>query len=295
MQVEQLAYTPPLAAASLIEFLALRAVPGVEEVVGDVYRRVLRVDDATGVIAIRVSAERSSIELELDAALAPVRERVVAGARRLVDADADPVAIDAVLRADPRLRPLVDAYPGMRVPGAFDGFEIAVRAVLGQQISVAAARTLASRLAARLGDPLEPAQGGLAVSFPRAEAIAGVTLDGLGMPASRGATIVGLAQAVCDGRVDLAPAADPERARAALLALPGIGPWTAAYVAMRAFADRDAFPSSDLVLRQVLGRDQPATTRAVEQLSRAWSPWRAYAVVRLWVEASEARLARGAA
>jgi AraC family transcriptional regulator of adaptative response / DNA-3-methyladenine glycosylase II len=172
------------------------------------------------------------------------------------------------------------------VPGAVDGFEIAVRAIIGQQISVAAARTIAGRIAARLGQPLPAAVGGLHVAFPRPEALASAAFDGLGMPASRGATLVSLARAVCDGRLELSADADRDEVRAALLAIPGIGPWTAAYVAMRALGDTDALPASDLVLRQVLGNGAGSVSaRAVEEQARHWSPWRAYAVVHLWASA----------
>jgi AraC family transcriptional regulator, regulatory protein of adaptative response / DNA-3-methyladenine glycosylase II len=294
MRVE-LACTPPFAGDAILAFLAFRAVPGIEEVDGDVYRRVLQIDSATGVLSARIRPGASVIELELDPALAGVADAVTERVRRAFDADADGRAIDEVLAADPLLRPLVSATPGMRLPGAFDGFEIAVRAVVGQQISVVAARTVTARLAARFGDPLAPAVGALRVAFPRPEAMAGAAPEGLGMPTARGATLVAVARAICDGRLDLDAGADPEAAHAALLALPGIGPWTASYVAMRAFGDGDAFPASDLVLRQVLGGTTAASTREAEQLSLRWRPWRAYAVIRLWGASAELRLARGVA
>jgi AraC family transcriptional regulator of adaptative response / DNA-3-methyladenine glycosylase II len=281
-----LAYRPPLARDALLGFLAMRAIPGVEEVAPDAYRRVVAIDGRIGVASVRIPSPGSSIEVEIDASLAPVTGQLLAGVRRLFDLDADPAVIDAVLAADPRLRPLVAGMPGLRVPGAFDGFEIAVRAIIGQQISVAAARTIAGRIAARLGEPLPAAVGRLHVAFPRPEALASAAFDGLGMPASRGATLVSLARAICDGSVDLAPDGDRDEVRAALLAIPGIGPWTAAYVAMRALADPDALPASDLVLRQVLGNGAgPVSARSVEQLASRWSPWRAYAVVHLWASA----------
>jgi AraC family transcriptional regulator, regulatory protein of adaptative response / DNA-3-methyladenine glycosylase II len=281
-----LAYHPPLARRALLDFLAMRAVPGVEEVVADSYRRVVAVAERVGVVSARIPPDGSAIEVEIDEPLASATEPVLAGLRRLFDVDADPAAIDAALSADPRLRPLVAGTPGLRVPGAIDGFEIAVRAVIGQQISVAAARTIAGRIAARLGEPLAAPVGGLRAAFPRPEALAAAAFDGLGMPASRGTTLVALARAICDGRLDLTSGVDVDSARAALLAIPGIGPWTAAYVAMRALGDADALPASDLVLRQVLGNGAgPVSARAVEELAARWSPWRAYAVVHLWAAA----------
>jgi AraC family transcriptional regulator of adaptative response / DNA-3-methyladenine glycosylase II len=295
MRVE-LAFTPPFAGDAMLAFLAFRAVPGSEEVDGGVYRRVLQIGSATGVLSVRIPPGSSAIELELDQALAGVADAAAERVRRVFDADADGRAIDEVLADDPLLRPLVAATPGMRLPGAFDGFEIAVRAVVGQQISVVAARTVTARLAERFGDPLEPATGALRVAFPRPEALAAASPEGLGMPTARGATLVAVARAICEGRLELGAGADPEAARAALLALPGIGPWTASYIAMRAFGDGDAFPASDLVLRQVLGGTTAASTREAEQLSLRWRPWRAYAVVRLWGASAELRLAaRGTA
>ncbi|MEO9175466.1 MAG: AlkA N-terminal domain-containing protein [Gaiellales bacterium] len=288
MRVE-LACTPPFAGDAMLAFLAFRAVPGIEEVDGEIYRRVLQVGSATGVLSARIPAGVSAIELELDPALAVVADIVVERARRVFDLAADACAIDEVLADDPLLRPLVAATPGMRLPGAFDGFEIAVRAVVGQQISVAAARTVTGRLAARFGDPLEPAGGALRVAFPRPEAFASAPPDGLGMPRARGATLVALARAICDGRLELGAGADLAAGRAALLALPGVGPWTASYIAMRAFGDRDAFLASDLVLRQVLGDASPVSAREAERLSLRWRPFRAYAVIRLWAASADLR------
>jgi AraC family transcriptional regulator of adaptative response / DNA-3-methyladenine glycosylase II len=295
MSEHRLAFRPPLARAALLGFLAFRATPGVEEVSGDRYRRVVSIGGATGVLSARLPADRDEIELELDDALAGMLEPALAGARRLFDVDADAPSIDAVLAGDPLLRPLVEEIPGLRVPGAIDGFEMAARAIVGQQISVVAARTLMGRLAALLGEPLATDVGSLRVAFPRPEAVAASTLNGLGMPAARLATLRGLARAVCDGHLDLSPGADREATRATLLAIRGVGPWTADYVAMRGLADPDAFLPSDLVIRQVLGDTAgPLTTRAAEQRSQCWRPWRAYAVAHLWTSAPAMRLARAA-
>lgn len=296
MQLHRLPYRTPLAREALIAFLAFRATPGVEEVVGDVYRRVLSIEGRTGLVAARLPSDRNELELEVDDTLSEVIEPVLEGARRIFDVRAEPRAIDAVLAADPRLRPLVEAIPGLRVPGATDGFEIAVRAIVGQQISVAAARTITGRFAALLGESLPAESGGLRVAFPRPEAVVDGSLDALGMPASRRATLVALARAICDGQLDLSRGAERGAVRDALLAIRGVGPWTADYVALRALGDSDAFLPSDLVVRQVLGDAAgPISVREAEQLSQRWRPWRAYAVVHLWTSAPAVRLARGSA
>src|SRR3954453_2455580 len=199
---------------------------------------------------------------------------LVARCRRLLALDADPVAVDDVLSADPLLAPLVSRRPGIRVPGTVDAFELAVRAVLGQQVSVGAARTFAARLVAQCGKPLDAPRGSLTHSFPTAETLADHPLDGVGLTGSRAASLRALADAVASGRVSLDATADREQARAALLALPGIGPWTGEYIAMRALRDPDAFPATDLVLRRALGT---STVRA-----ESWRPWRAYAAMHLW-------------
>jgi AraC family transcriptional regulator, regulatory protein of adaptative response / DNA-3-methyladenine glycosylase II len=295
MSAHRLAYRAPLARQALLAFLAFRATPGVEEVVDGVYRRALSIDGHTGVLTARLPADRDEVDLELDDTLEDVREQVLEGARRIFDVDADPGSIDSALATDPRLRPLVDEIPGLRVPGAIDGFEIAVRAILGQQISVVAARTITGRLALMVGEPLAEVVGGIGVVFPQPAAVAASSLEGLGVPASRSATLIGLAQAICDGELDLSPDADRDAARAALLALRGVGPWTADYVAMRGLGDRDAFLPSDLVVRQVLGdADGPVSVRAAEERSQRWRPWRAYAVAHLWTSAPAVRLARAA-
>jgi AraC family transcriptional regulator, regulatory protein of adaptative response / DNA-3-methyladenine glycosylase II len=294
--LHHLPYRPPLAREALLGFLALRATPGVEEVDGDRYRRVLSIGGRTGVLAARLPAERDEVELELDDALGEALEPALAAGRRIFDVDAEPSSIDARLRADPRLRPLVDATPGLRVPGAPDGFEIVVRAIVGQQISVAAARTITGRLAAICGRHVQGAGGSLGVAFPRPEDMLAGSLDGLGMPETRRATLLAVARAIADGALDLSPAADRAEARARLLAIRGIGPWTADYVALRALGDPDAFLPSDLVLRQVAGSEgKPLSPRELELRARRWRPWRAYAVVHLWRSAAAVRRSRAGA
>jgi AraC family transcriptional regulator of adaptative response / DNA-3-methyladenine glycosylase II len=202
---------------------------------------------------------------------------VVSRCRQLLDLDADACAIGAALAADGLLAPLVAARPGLRVPGTSDGFELAVRAVLGQQVSVPAARTLAGRLADRFGTRLETAEGSPSVLFPGAAELADADLSGLGLTTARQATLRALAAAVAGGTLELDHGADPQETAARLAELPGVGPWTIAYVLMRAVRDPDAFPVADLGLRRAL--DQLGGTPG--QPDR-WRPWRAYAAVHLW-------------
>jgi AraC family transcriptional regulator, regulatory protein of adaptative response / DNA-3-methyladenine glycosylase II len=197
----------------------------------------------------------------------------------LLDLDADPHAVDEALANDPMLRASVERRPGIRVPGAVDGFELAARAVLGQQVSVAAARTLAGRLVERCGKPLTVARGALTHAFPDAAAVADADLDGLGLTGGRMRTLRALAHAVADDGLVIDPVADRDDVRRRLLALPGIGPWTADYVAMRALGDPDAFPATDLVLARALGTDGAAR-------AEQWRPWRAYAAMHLWSTAT---------
>jgi AraC family transcriptional regulator of adaptative response / DNA-3-methyladenine glycosylase II len=203
--------------------------------------------------------------------------------RALLDLDADPGPVAAVLGADPALRPVLARHPGVRVPGVVDGFESAVRTVLGQQVTLAAARTLTARITAAWGTPLHPADGSLSHGFPTADALAEADLGTIGMPGARRRALAELARGVARGRLDLGPAGDPGEARRRLLEIPGIGPWTASYVALRAFGDRDAFPAGDLGLRRaarLLGLPSDAAGLAAH--ARRWRPWRAYAAHLLW-------------
>ena len=272
----RLAMRTPYAAGPMLSWLGTRAVPGVEEVSEGSYRRVL----GAGVIALEPRPDAGHIVARVDARDLNRVTAVVTRARALFDLDADPAEVDAVLGADELLADSVRLRPGMRVPGCVDGFELAVRAVLGQQVSVAAARTFAARLVQRCGTPLEIASGPLTHAFPTAEAVATADLEGLGLTGARVRTLRSLAAAVAAGDVVLDPSADRDEARRALLALPGIGPWTVDYIAMRALTDPDAFPASDLVLRRLLGTD--ANDRA-----ERWRPWRAYAAMHLWNSISQ--------
>lgn len=240
----------------MIDFLALRAVPGVEEVADGVYRRSVRVGDGGDVFELRP-------------------EEPTPLARAVFDLDRDMAPVVEVLGGDPVIGRLVRAHPDRRVPGTVDPHEIAFRAVLGQQVSVAGARTLAARITREHGDRLDVPRGAITHLFPSAAALAGVDPDELPMPRSRGHALTRLARALADGEVDLY--GDPDEARGALLELPGIGPWTVEYVAMRALRDPDAFPASDLGVRHALEK-LGAGIDAAER----WRPYRAYAVPHLW-------------
>jgi AraC family transcriptional regulator of adaptative response / DNA-3-methyladenine glycosylase II len=201
--------------------------------------------------------------------------------RRLLDLDADPIAIDAALATDPRLAPLVASARGRRVPRTTDGEEFAVPAFLGQQVSTAAARTHDARLVTSLGEPVDDPEGGLTHLFPSTKALSDLDPETLAMPGTRRRTLVGLVSALADGRLDLSPGADHLAARAELLALPGFGPWTVEVIAMRALGDPDAFPATDLGVKQsatALG----LTATELATASAGWRPWRAYAVQHLW-------------
>jgi AraC family transcriptional regulator of adaptative response / DNA-3-methyladenine glycosylase II len=278
----RLAYRAPMELGALFAFFAQRAVAGIEESTpAGTYRRTLRLPHGTGVAEL--APGDGCVQCSLS--LADVRDLGVAVARcrRLLDLDADPIAVASALASDPLVAPLVAAHPGLRVPGCVDGTEIAVRAVLGQQVSVAAARTHAARIVQRHGEPLAAPDGSLTHVFPAPAALAEADDDVLAMPARRRETLRGVCAALRDGHVGLDPGADRERTRRDLLALPGIGPWTVEYVAMRALGDPDAFPSGDLgVLHGLRALGAEADAREAERRSQAWRPFRAYAVLYLW-------------
>ena len=278
----RLPYRAPIEIGALFAFFATRAISGVEEVTATgAYRRTLRLPHGTAIVELAPGDACVHCSLQL----ADVRDLGVAVARcrRLLDLDADPVAVASVLASDPLLAPLVSARPGLRVPGCVDGTEIVVRAVLGQQISVAAARTHAARLVQRRGEQLMAPDGSLTHVFPTAGAVAEAGDDALAMPERRKQTLRAVCAALRDGLVELDPGADRERARRDLLALPGIGPWTVEYVAMRALGDPDAFPSGDLgVLHGLRALGVEAGAREAERRSQSWRPFRAYTVLHLW-------------
>ncbi len=289
----RLAYRPPLDTTALLGFFATRQISGMEQVEGAgsaaELRRTVRIGSSaqacSGWIALRFHPERCEVLLEASDTLAPQLGAVMRRVRSLLDLDADPAAINERLHTD---------FPdgdGLRVPGAWDGFETAVRAVLGQQITVAAARTLAGRLVARFGEPIATPWPALSHLFPSAAVLAaapGEALGQLGIVRQRQGAIAALARAVDSGELYLEPGADVEGTMSHLRALPGIGDWTAQYIAMRVLRWPDAFPAGDVALQSALGvRQDPRPARGAEAASYAWKPWRSYAVVRAW--------ARGAA
>jgi len=278
----RLDYRPPLDFSGMLRFLAQRAVSGVEQVVDGEYRRSVTLERARGWIAVRPDPQHPRLHARISSSLVPELVDVVARIRRLFDLDAQPQPIDALLRRDRRLAGLVRRHPGLRPPGAFDAFEIAVRALLGQQVSVRAATTLARRIVEHFGARVE-APSGVDRGFPRATDLAPrapADVARIGLPSQRARAIVELSRAVATGRVKLAS----EEAVSQLRAIPGIGDWTSEYVAMRALGAPDAFPAGDAALRRALG----VNTRAEAlRLAEPWRPFRAYAAMRLWASLTE--------
>ncbi len=287
--VLRLGYRPPYDFESVLAFLQSRALPGIEVVTGDSYARVFGSGDTPG--WLRVSRWPSqdeathALRLELHGSRPAVLLSLVTRVRRMFDLDSDPATISAALGADARLQPLILQRPGLRLPGGWDGFEIAVRAVVGQQVSVKAARTISSRLARQFGTPLAEtlATHGFTHLFPAPAVLAAADLAGTGLTRDRAHTIRSMSRAIMDGRVDFARERTLDALVARWVALPGIGPWTAQYIAMRALSHPDALPAEDLVLRQALTNDGTrCTASALRARAEAWRPWRAYAVMHLW-------------
>ncbi|MFJ4918768.1 AlkA N-terminal domain-containing protein [Streptomyces sp. NPDC088725] len=277
----RLPYRAPLNPDNLFGHLAATAVPGVEEWRDGAYRRTLTLPYGHGIAALAPRPDHIACRLSLtdprDLTLA------ISSCRRLLDLDADPVAVDEQLRADPLLAPLVDKAPGRRVPRSVDAAEFAVRAVLGQQVSTAAARTHAARLVTAHGVPVDDPEGGLTHLFPTPGALAALDPGALALPRSRRTTLTTLVAALADGSLTLGPDSDWDRARARLAALPGFGPWTVDVIAMRGLGDPDAFLPTDLgVRRAARGLGLPSTPAALTSRAAAWRPWRAYAVQYLW-------------
>ncbi|MEU9641663.1 AlkA N-terminal domain-containing protein [Streptomyces sp. NPDC048188] len=277
----RLPFRAPLNPDNLFGHLAATAVPGVEEWRDGAYRRTLRLPYGHGIVALTPNPDHVACRLTLS----DLRDLTVAisRCRRLLDLDADPTAIDDQLRADPLLAPLVDKAPGRRVPRTVDEEEFAVRAVLGQQVSTAAARTHAARLVAAHGDPVDDPEGGLTHLFPSTGALAAVDPETLAMPRTRRTTFTTLVARLADGSVGLGVESDWAETRARLLGLPGFGPWTADVIAMRALGDPDAFLPTDLGIRRAAAElGLPSTPAALTARAAAWRPWRAYAVQYLW-------------
>jgi AraC family transcriptional regulator of adaptative response / DNA-3-methyladenine glycosylase II len=280
----RLAFRPPFEAAALFGFLASRAVPRVEEGDGGFFRRALSLPHGHGVVTLRAPEVgekwvRASFVLDDLRDLTAAAKRV----RRALDLDCDPEAVSLVLGPDPLLGPERRRRPGLRVPGSAEPEELALRAVIGQQVSVAGARSLAGRLAAAHGAVLASPVGGVSRTFPEPATLAGLGPSCLPLPASRGRALVRLAGALATGEVDLGPSADREQASERLASLPGIGPWTVAYVRMRALGDPDAFCAGDLGLRRALEKaGLDGGERGALALAERWRPYRAYALAHLW-------------
>ncbi len=283
----RLSYRPPLHWEALAGYLASRGASGMEAFEGGRYVRMVTFQNRAGWIALEPLAGMPALRFTVSTSLVPVLTPLLAKIRAMLDLDANPVSIDTHLSADSRLRALVTRSRGLRVPGAFDGFELALRAVLGQQISVKAATLLFRRFASIFGTPMAVAQHPtLTHGSPDAARIADASLDrlaALGLPRARALTVQTLARAVADGDLRLDHRADSERTMAQLCELPGIGDWTAQYIAMRALCDADAFPASDLGVLRALGVTRPRDAVAIAE---AWRPWRAYAVMHLWRHAA---------
>ncbi len=269
--VETLQVRPPFDWEGLLSFFAPRAIPGVESVGGGVLRRSFNLNGETG--SLEVSYNGSTIQLAVWG-----QGSMAARARRVLDLDFDPTLLKTTLGGDPFLAPVLENSPGVRLPGAWDEFEMGVRAILGQQVSVKAAHTLAGRIVARYGRGVAHPLAGVDRVFPTAAELAevpAVELATIGLPGKRAETLAGFARW----------SAQPPGERGPLLELPGIGPWTESYLRMRGESDRDAFPAGDLGIHKALGLQQlgPAkATREAERLSQAWRPYRAYAVFLLW-------------
>lgn len=285
----RLGYRPPLDFAAMLGFLRRRAIPGIEQIDEHSYQRVIGPADAPGLIRVTADGRRPELRLQLDRVEPRAIPGIVRRVRRIFDLDADLATVHATLQREPLLAVGIARRPGLRVPGGWDGFEVAVRAVLGQQVSVAAATTLARRLVDQYGQPLAGQPEGLDRLFPSPEHLAHAPLENIGLPRSRAATLRALAAACADGRLDFSSAQNLHDFITRCVALPGIGPWTANYIALRALALPDAFPAGDLVLQQVLGGDTRLSETATEARSQPWRPWRAYAVLHLWHLANDSK------
>ncbi len=274
-------FRPPLAWESMLAYLRLRAIPGVESVDETHYRRTVAIGEHQGFIEVSLASSGTALEVEVSPDLAPVIGAVIVRVKNLFDLGATPDAVTEVLSLDPMLAAVVRRIPGLRVPGAFDGFELAVRAVLGQQVSVRGATTLAGRWAAAFGTPLTTPHAALTVLPPSAARMCSVGADeiaSLGVVGARARCLVTLAHAAAERRIVLGLAADVEVQIERLTALPGIGPWTAQYIAMRALRWPDAFPAEDLMVLRAAGLGK----KELRARAESWRPWRAYATHYLW-------------
>ena len=280
----KLTLRPPYDWPHLVNFFKTRAIPGVEDVTDHLYRRSIHISDQHGWLDVALDAQGQHLNVCVALPDTSHLKAVIERSRRLFDLDADSETINAHLSQDKVLAKSILKRPGLRVPGAWDPFEIAVRAVLGQQVSVAAARTFAGRLTQAFGQPLKPSPCDTLIHlFPSAQALANADLKTIGLTRRRAETLNGLARAFADGSLNLDAALDLPDIEKRLTALPGIGPWTARYIAMRAFGEPDAFPSGDLgLLNAMKAQGLELTTRELDNRAERWRPWRAYACMHLW-------------
>jgi AraC family transcriptional regulator of adaptative response / DNA-3-methyladenine glycosylase II len=284
----KLAYIPPFDREHMIGFLRQRAVSGLEEVTGDCYRRTITIDGAQGIMEARFDENADLLLLKLDlSSLRPLQE-VVRRAGQIFDLGVNSGQIAAHLGRDPLLAPLVRRRPGIRVPGAFDLFELCVRAILGQQVSVAAGVTLAARLVERFGERLPVPSGSLVRLFPRPAALADADISAIGLPSRRARAVASLARHYEKLVRELDEAVSLSEAEKILCRLDGIGPWTAHYIAMRGLNEPDAFPASDLVLlKKAAAQDPGLTLKNLPGRAEHWRPWRAYAAMQLWAAGTD--------
>ncbi len=280
-----LRYRPPFAWTALLEFLAPRAIPGVEYVDGAIYRRTFELDRHIGWLEASLDEPNSAVSLRIKFPDTRWLFLIVERVRRLFDLSADPDLITQHLSSDRSLHPLIARWRGLRIPGAWDGFELAVRAILGQQVTVAGATTLSGRLVHKFGTPVVIGEK-LTHLFPSAAKLADADLTTIGLPKARARTINLLAQAVEDGKICFSGMVNGEEFAARFCEIPGIGPWTAQYVAMRALGEPDAFPTGDLGLLRAVNLKQ---AKDLEARAEAWRPWRAYAAMYLWQGAHHER------
>ncbi|HZP24245.1 MAG TPA: AlkA N-terminal domain-containing protein [Terriglobales bacterium] len=286
--VFKLRFRPPYQWESMLAFLAPRATPGVEAVEHESYRRSIALNGLQGYFEVSLAAEPDTLNVRIQFADPRSLFLIVERIRRMFDVNADWEPIAARLHTDPALRGVLGARPGLRLPGCWDGFELATRAILGQQVTVKGATSLAGRLVRAFGKPL-PAPNGLTHLFPQPEVLADAKLTGIGLPAARAEAIRGLARTICEGQIDFEVVTDSQVFLSRLAELPGIGQWTTQYVAMRALGEPDAFPTGDIGLLRALGLSSP---RALEARAEKWRPWRAYAALYLWNRGHHSRRSR---
>lgn len=279
-----LPYRPPYDWDAMLDFLQRRAIPGMEQVVAGVYQRTIRIGTDVGAVSVEHVPARNALRVRIGFSRLQSLPLIIDRLRRMFDLKADPEVIQRALSRDPALALMLAARPGLRVAGAWDPFEVAVRAILGQQVTVAAGVTLVSRLVAQLGEPMEaPTTSGLTRYFPAPDAFDREQIVALGMPRARATAVANLAQACLAEPGLLERQRDLPHTLERLCALPGIGDWTANYIAMRAMQESDAFLASDVALQRAMaGDDGRPDAKQLLALAEQWRPWRAYAVMHLW-------------